>query len=279
VFDRAADALTPLLAAPAAVSHPQAYFLLGVAHEARGRLVEAAGALEQAVVNGDRRPDVLRALARARFRLGHSDEARVLYEQALAKQPLLAGIRAEYADVLHADGDLDGAIREYRRALVEQPSLATASFNLGVALLAAGRTGEATAPLLESVGLEPQYGVALEALFRVRASERKVQSLSGLTSPVSAVRTPRAPDAFAVRAGDGTRVRFTHTKPDGFVLVYAPDGALLLAVPTNAGGAVAWDVRAGDGRVVPPGLYRAELQWRGQPSPAPATWFALVGER
>jgi len=31
--------------------------------------------------------------------------------------------------------------------------------------------------------------------------------------------------------------------------------------------------------VLAPGLYRAELQWRGQPAPAPSTWFALVADK
>jgi len=279
VFDQAAEELTPLLASPATVSHPQAYFLLGVAHESRGRIAEAAAALEQAVVRGDTRPDVLRALARARFRLGDTDEARPLYERALKQQPALATIRAEYADVLLAENDLDAAIREYRGALQEQPSLPAASFNLGVALLTANREAEAAMPLLDAVRLEPQYAVALDALFRVSASAKKVRALRALSSPATTVRAPRSPTAFMVQASGSSALRFMNVVPNGFVLVYAPDGALLLAVPTNAGGAVIWDLRAGDGRVLAPGLYRAELQWRGQPAPAPSTWFALVADK
>lgn len=279
MFDKAAEELTPLLASPGTVIHPQAYFLLGVAHESRGRLAEAETALEQAVERGDTRPDVLRALARARFRLGNADEARPLYERALAKQPALAGIRAEYADVLLADGELDAAVREYRAALAEQPSLSSASFNLGVALLTAKRDAEAAAPLMDAIRLEPQYNVALDALFRVSASAKKVRAVRAVASPVPTIRPPRSPTAFMVQTAGGSTVRFANTVPNGFVLVYAPDGALLLAVPTNAGGAVAWDLRSGDGRVLAPGLYRAEMQWRGQPAPAPSTWFALVADK
>ncbi len=279
MFDTAAEELTPLLASPGNVSNPQAYFLLGVAHESRGRLADAASALEQAVVRGDTRPDVLRALARARFRLGVSDEARLLYERALAKQPALAGIRAEYADVLLADGEYDAAMREYRNAVVEQPSLAAASFNLGVTLLSAGRDGEAATPLMDAIRLEPHFAVALDALFRVRASAKKVRAVRLMSSPAPTVRAPRSPAAFMVQASGSNAVRFTNTVPGGFVLVYTPDGALLLAVPTNAGGAVDWDLRTGEGRVLAPGLYRAELQARGQPTPAPSTWFALVADK
>ena len=278
-FDQAAEALGPLLASPGTVNNPQAYFLLGVAHESRGRTADAAAALEQAVARGDRRPDVLRALARAKFRLGDADDARGLYERALAKQPALAGIRAEYADVLLADGDRDAAIREYRSALQEQPSLAAASFNLGVALLTAGRNADAVAPLTDAVRLEPQFAVALDAMFRVRASAKKVRAVEATPSPAPTIRSLRSPAAFVVQAAGSNAVRFLNTMPNGFVLVYAPDGALLLAVPTNAGGAVSWDLRSGDGRVLAPGVYRAELQWRGQPTPAPSTWFALVADQ
>ena len=273
-FDQAAEELAPLLAATP--SDGQAHFLLGVAHEARGRLAEAAEAHAAALARGDRRPDVLRALARARFRLGDADEARRLYLEALTKQPALAWMRAEYADVLQHDGDLDGAVREYRAALAEQPSLAAAAFNLGVALLGKGEAAAAAAPLLHAVQLDPAYAVALDALFAVDATAKKVHALSPVPTPLPTVRVPRSPMGFTVEAAGKAQVRFTNTRPDGYVLVYAPDGALLLAVPTNASGAVTWDLRAGDGRVLAPGLYRAELQWRGQSGPAPSTWFALV---
>ena len=67
-----------------------------------------------------------------------------------------------------------------------------------------------------------------------------------------------------------------NTPPNGYVLVYSPDGALLLAVPTNAGGTVTWDVRGGEGRVLAPGLYRAAVQARGMSAPLPTHWFAIV---
>lgn len=275
MFDEAATELTPLLANDRA--YPQGHFLLGVAHQARGRQKEAAAALERAIELGDTRPDVLRALAQAKVRQGDTDDARALYERALASQPALAWMRAEYADVLQQEGALSDAGREYRAALREQPSLASASFNLGLALLAQQQTAPASAALLDAVRLEPDYASALEALLVVKTNGKKVAQLSALPSPVSAVRTaPRLPMLFGVQASAPAQVAFVNTPPNGYVLVYSPDGALLLAVPTNAGGTVTWDVRGGEGRVLAPGLYRAVVQARGMSAPLPTQWFAIV---
>lgn len=277
LFDDAASALQPLLAGNR--THPQAFFLLGVAHESRGRAADAVAAFERARALGDERPELLRALARARLQLGDEDEARDLYVQALAQQPALAWIRAEYADALHREGDLAGAEREYRAALAEQPSLAAASFNLGLVLLARQQTAPAAEALLNAVRLEPAYGTALAALLAVEGSDTKVRRIATLPSPVATVQTAAAPTAFGVQASTPNRVHFTNTPPAGYVLVFTPDGALQLAVPTNGGGTVTWDLRTGAGRVLAPGLYRAELQWRGGPSPGPSVWFAMLRVR
>jgi hypothetical protein len=74
-------------------------------------------------------------------------------------------------------------------------------------------------------------------------------------------------------------VQFTNTPPNGYVLVSAPDGTLLLAVPTGSGGAVTWDLRTGEGRLIGAGLYRAEVQARGSPvmpGARSSTYFAIV---
>jgi len=277
LFDDAASALQPLLAGNR--THPQAFFLLGVAHESRGRAADAVAAFERARALGDERPELLRALARARLQLGDDDEARDLYVQALAQQPALAWIRAEYADALHREGDLVGAEREYRAALAEQPSLAAASFNLGLVLLARQQTAPAAEAFLKAVRLEPAYGTALAALLAVEGSDTKVRRASAFPSPVAAVQTAPAATAFGVQVAAPDRVHFTNTPPQGYVLVSTPDGALQLAVPTNGGGTVTWDLRTGAGRVLAPGLYRAELQWRGGPSSGPSVWFAVLRVR
>lgn len=273
-FDDAAAELAPLLErGPVSTD---ALFLLGVAHEARGRLAEAATALDAAVRRGDTRPDVLRALARARQHLGDHGAAIEGFRQALHAQPALAPVRAELGTALMQNGQVPEAVQAFEAAVTEQPNLPVAWFQLGLARLALGQTAPAASALLDAVRLEPAFASALDAMFVVTAGRKKVERLVTLASPAPTVRAPRSPMGFGVQPDGRTRLRFTNAPPDGYVLVYAPDGALLLAVPTGRGGAVTWDVRTGDGRVLDAGLYRAELQWRGAGAPAPSTWFALV---
>lgn len=278
VFDQAATELAPLLTR--GVDTPQAYFLLGVAHNQRGRSTEARDAFTRAAALDPRNPDILRALAQVTHRLGKTDDALALYVRALAVQPALAWVRAEYADVLQQDGQLDAAIREYRAALREQPSLATAHFTLGLALLAQQQNGEAGQALTEAVRLDPALASALSALIGVRANGKRVAEARLLASPTTAVwAAPAMPGSLGVRVESVNRVQFTNTPPNGFVLVSTPDGTLLLAVPTGSGGTVTWDLRTGEGRPIGAGLYRAEVQARGlvnTPGAVTSTYFAVV---
>jgi hypothetical protein len=278
VFDMAATELSPLLARGA--DTPQGYFLLGVAHNQRGRSKEAREAFLRAAALDGGNPEILRALAQVTHRLGKTDDALALYVRALAVQPALAWVRAEYADVLQQDGQLDAAIREYRAALREQPSLATAHFTLGLALLAQQQNGEAGQALTEAVRLDPALAGALDALLDVQAQGSRVSTVQPLPSPATLVRAARpTPGTLGVRVASPSSVQFTNTPPNGFVLVSAPDGTLLLAVPTGTGGPVTWDLRTGEGRPIGAGLYRAEVQARGalvMPGARSSAYFAIV---
>lgn len=278
LFDAAATELVPLLAGT--LDTPRAYFLLGVAHAQRGRTKEARQAFTRAIALDDANPDALRALAQVTQRLGDTDEALALYTRALTLQPALAWMRAEYADVLQHNGQLEAAVREYRAALAEQPSLATAHFNLGVALMATASATEAESAFTDAIRLEPTLAPALDALLAVRAKGKRVADVQLLPSPAGAVRAAAPfPGALGVRVASNTSVQFTNVPANGFVLVYTPDGTLLLAVPTGAGGAVTWDLRTGEGQVIGAGLYRAEVQARGMnalPGASTTTYFAVV---
>jgi len=119
----------------------EAHFLLGVADAQLGKTAEAIRALEQAVRIDSGRPDRLRALAQAYERAGRdSTTIDHLYQRALSLQPALAWLRADYADYLQGHGRPDEAIKGYRAALAEQPSLATGWFNLGAVLLESGQS-------------------------------------------------------------------------------------------------------------------------------------------
>lgn len=265
--------------------HAQAHFLLGVAQQQFGRTKESVAALEQAVQIDRTRPEPLRALAQAYLRDG-AREAKVnaLYERALTAQPALAWIRAEYAQLLQAQGDAVAAEREYTAALAEQPSLAEAWFNYGTLLLEARRPDEAAKALRESVSLDPSFAPALSALFAVRTSGKKVRGVRVLPSPVTGTlpmppRAATAPQALALSVRGGTGVVFTKAPPGGYVLVYKPDGTLLLALAVAADGTAAWDLRTGEGVPLPSGLYRADVQGRdvlGRPVPPQSLYFGVV---
>jgi Tfp pilus assembly protein PilF len=279
LFDEAAAVLSPLLFTGAANAYPQAHFLLGVAHQARGRFTEARSALRRSVALDSQRPDVWRALAQAQWRSGELRDARSSYERALALQPALAWIRAEYADLLQQEGAMPDAIRAYRAAVLEQPSLGAAWFNLATALLALDSTAAAVAAFEEAVRLDPAHAEAVTSLFVVETSRRAVKRLSRYMLPPGVARGDSAGAgamSFTVEPSGARALSFRNVPPDAFVLVYTPDGTLLLAVPTGAGGTTTWDVRAGDGAPLGPGLYRAEVQGRTVARPLPTRWFGLV---
>src|SRR4051812_7834224 len=92
-----------------------ANFLLGVASEQLGNTDDAIHALERSLRADSARPDRLRALAQSYERAGRpSTEIEPLYRRALALQPALAWIRADYADYLQGQGRMEEATRAYQ---------------------------------------------------------------------------------------------------------------------------------------------------------------------
>lgn len=276
-FDIAAVALATALASGSA--NAQAHFLLGVSHQARGRLSESVAALKRAVALEPDKPELLRALAQAQYRQGDTRQARTLYERALALQPALAWVRAEYAELLLQSGALTDAEREYRAAVAEQPSLSVAWFHLGVTQLLLDRPVDAGAALLRAVQLDPMLAPALDAVFDVRTRLERVRQVTLAPSPAPTVRTAAIAGPMTVRTATSRSVVFSNVPPGAYVLVTAPDGTLLLAVPTGAGGEVIWDLRTGEGDVLGSGLYRAHIQaptQPGVPTPQGSTYFVLL---
>ena len=282
-MDRAAMSLQGLLKHDG--FHAQAHFLLGVAHQQLGRTKESIAALERAVRIDSTRPEPLRALAQAYIRDG-AGEAKVnaLYERALTAQPALAWIRAEYGQQLQAQGNAEAAEREYTSALTEQPSLADAWFNYGTLLLETGRPGEAAKALRASISHDPSFAPALSALLDVRTSGKTVHSVRVLPSPVTGTlpmlpRAVTASNALTLTVRDGKGAAFTKAPPGGYVVVYKPDGTLMLALSVASDGSAVWDLRTGDGVSLPSGLYRAEVQGRdllGRPVPPQPLYFGVL---
>ena len=281
VLDHAASTLERELARDS--THAQALFLLGVAYEQRGKTDRSIATLERAVHIDSTRPEALRALAEAYRRAGRPPAGiEALYRRALAVQPALAWIRAEYADLLAADGRVQEAEREYRAALLEQPSLAATWFNLGTLLSEPARATEAADAFHRAVELDPTMAQALGSLIELKTDGPKVSRIRALAPPLaSLLMRERRADAFAITVASDNRVAFLNVSR-GFVLVTRPDGTLVRAIPTDDGGVVRWDLLDDAGRPIGAGLYRARLQGRdagGKPVPPQAISFGVVRPR
>lgn len=82
-------------------------------------------------------------LAQSYFENGRSKEALDLLEETATLDPENAGLRNFYGQLLFLTGDLEGAERELRKALVIDPNLTDAHNNLGAVYDRQGRKSEA----------------------------------------------------------------------------------------------------------------------------------------
>ena len=261
-----------------------ARFLLGVANQQLGITNEAIRALEVSVRADSNRPEPLRALAQAYLRTGRplADIYR-LYQRALAVQPAIAWIRAEYGDVLEWDGRSKDAEAEYRRALKEQPSLANTWFALGATLAEQGRRKEMSDAFREAVHLDPRLGEALSPLLEIRTSGNVVTAAREAPAalPASSL-LDRRPGAVRLRIAtdaEGTAVHFLAVPAQGVVEILQPDGTLLRSLAAGAGGSVRWDLLIDSGQLIAGGLYRVRVRGRDASSGRLAsrlTWLGVV---
>lgn len=268
-------------------THGEAQFLLGVAYQLLGRNDEAIRALEQSVRSDSNRPDRLRALAHSYERARRSpDVIDSLYRRALALQPALAWIRADYADFLQAHGRREDAEREYRRALAEQPSLSVARFNLGTLLTEGGRRREASAAFQEAVHLDPSLAEAMSPLLEIRTKADVVIGVNSLGSPIRSLpvraRGPRAVRLGTTSAAEAPGLVFTNVPPRGLVQIFEPDGSLVRAMSAGEQATFTWNLMTDAGAPISGGLYRAVIQGRdpsGRTLPPQAFYVGIVRQR
>jgi tetratricopeptide (TPR) repeat protein len=264
-----------------------AQFLLGVAEEQLGHTDDAIRDLERSVRADSSRPDRLRALAQAYEHAGRAPaEIDHLYGRALALQPALAWIRADYADYLQSHGRLEEATKAYQAALTEQPSLAVARFNLGAVLAGEGKLRESSAAFQEAVHLDPSLAQALSPLFEIRTSAKVVTDVRTLDAPLASLpvreRDPHAA-ALALPAEPGPHaLLFINVPPHGVVQILKPDGSVLRSLPTGEGVTLRWDLLLDTGSPIAAGLYRARVLGHGpggRAAPPQGFFFGVVRER
>ncbi len=148
---------------------PTALYLYGLLNFEMGR-IDAAEFLFRCVL--ETRPDHAEshvAMANLDLARGRVREAIAGYAMALALQPghpvAIGNLAAIVGDgTVDAEADIEGAIDVCRAAIALMPQSAPAHAMLGRLLLAAGRPGEALAPLRAAVGAAPEDLAARAAL-------------------------------------------------------------------------------------------------------------------
>jgi tetratricopeptide (TPR) repeat protein len=265
----------------------EAHFLLGVAYQQLGRNDEAIRALEQAVRADSNRPDRLRALAQSYERAARAPAViDSLYRRALALQPALAWIRADYADFLQGQGRRDDAEQEYRRAVAEQPGLPVAHFNLGTLLAEQGRLPDASRAFQEAVQLDPSLAEALSPLHEIRTRGNVVIGVSSLGSPITSLpvraRGPRAVRLSVTGPTETPGLVFDNVPPRGLVQIFEHDGTLVRALTAGERTPLSWNLLTEAGVPISGGLYRMVVQGRdasGRTLPAQSLSFGIVRQR
>jgi serine/threonine-protein kinase len=88
--------------------------------------------------------------------IGEMAKAEAVLKKLIEKNPNHAGARSNYARLLIARGDADGAIREVRLAMLLNPLSTAMHSTLGIYLLMAGKYEEAVPTLQETAARDPQ---------------------------------------------------------------------------------------------------------------------------
>ena len=100
------------------------------------------------------------SLANALEKKGRTDEAILLYKEALHIEPDYWDAHYNLGNALEKKGRTDEAIKHYLQALRIRPDYEEAHNNLGVALDKTGRTNEAIKQYLEALRIQPDYAEA-----------------------------------------------------------------------------------------------------------------------
>lgn len=275
----AADSLAAALAA--APGYADAEFLLGATRASLGKHAEAIEAFRRSLTVVPGRPEAMRGLA-VSLRLSGKDKsaADTLLRRAIALQPAAAWIRMDLAQALLADGAAPAAARELETAAIEEPQRAATW-----ALLALARW-QARAPAADiegaaqrAIALDPTLAPSLAQVVVVTRGKPGATQVALAPLTRAAVAQPASP-TVKVAVADPAHLAFAEQPAGAFVLVRRPDGQLLGAIPTGAGGTVSWDLKLSGGQGLPDGLYRVEVPRRGPssatPALAPSAWLAVV---
>ena len=126
-----------------------------------GRVAEAEQCLRLYLEGSPENVDALHYLGLLCHQSGRNDEAAALIGKAVARAPDTAFLRANYAEVLRLQGNLDAAEQNARAAVRLAPEHPNFLFNLATVLQARGRPAEALEAGEGALALNPDWVEAL----------------------------------------------------------------------------------------------------------------------
>jgi arylsulfatase A-like enzyme/Flp pilus assembly protein TadD len=131
---------------------------------ARGAPRDAVRLLEEGIAGGDRSPDLLARLGRARQAAGDLRGAADALERARAAGDENPELASDLAIANASLGQVDAARAIFRDQLARDPSSATTWYNLGLLELQTRHPADAAAAFRRATAIEPGYGDAWQAL-------------------------------------------------------------------------------------------------------------------
>lgn len=129
---------------------------------------EFSALLAQESLNAADRAFLVNKRGVARIGLERRELARADFEEALRIKTLHAPALTNLGNLLLEDGDFEGAISRYRKAIEADPDYPIAHLNLGVAYKRTGRRAEAVRELRTAQRLEGRAASASRFWRRVR---------------------------------------------------------------------------------------------------------------
>lgn len=186
-------ALAPLFSG-ALPAHPDLLNIAGTLRMNQGRLAEAAGLFNQAVLAAPLEPIFAFNLGLTLSRLGRTPEAETAFRAAMKHKPDFAGAIFELGALLHRTGRLDEAEKNIRKVLRLSPALPQAHLALAAILVDAGRPAESEIASRKglSAAAEPRLKAQLhlqlaQALRRQRKDSEALAALDGAAASDAAL--------------------------------------------------------------------------------------------
>jgi tetratricopeptide (TPR) repeat protein len=122
---------------------------------------------------GGRNPDTLKKLADLLVEAGRPADAATALDRLNYIDPVDEDLHRRLGDLWFAQGNIDGAVREYKAVLAWKPlDPAAAHFNLAKAYRSAGRPDDARDELVLSLEAAPGYRPAQKMLLELSQSEQ-----------------------------------------------------------------------------------------------------------